>query len=136
MKIPLRYQAIGLIILCTAFTSVAQLLLKTGSQTLAFDFFQLITNYYLLAGLASYGLGALLLIKSLKWGELTLLYPLVATSYIWVSLLSIFFLNETMNFYKWLGVAIILLGVVVIASKKEGTLIIKSNPEEVVNYGH
>lgn len=72
---------------------------------------ELITNYYLIAGFALYGLGALLLIVALKYGELSTLYPFIALGFIWVSIASIIFLSESMSFLKWGGVIFILAGV-------------------------
>ena len=52
------------------------------------------------------------MVISFRGGEVSVLYPIIATSYIWVSFLSIFFLNEIMNIFKWLGVAFIIAGIV------------------------
>ena len=54
-------------------------------------------------------IGALLMVFALKNGELSILYPFLALSYIWVSLLSTKFLPvpEHMNVMKWIGVFII-----------------------------
>ena len=54
------------------------------------------------------------MILSLRGGEVSVLYPIIATSYIWVSFLSIFFLNESMNNFKWLGVTSIIAGIILI----------------------
>lgn len=54
------------------------------------------------------------MIISFRGGEVSVLFPIVATSYIWVSFLSIYFLDETMNIFKWLGVLIIFTGIVFI----------------------
>jgi uncharacterized membrane protein len=53
----------------------------------------------------------LLFIPALKGGDLSVLYPFVALAYIWVSLLSVKFLGEKMNKFKWLGIALIIIGV-------------------------
>ena len=102
--------AVCLIILTTLLASSGQLLLKMGSKAASLDL-SLLTNYPLIAGCILYGIGAILLIVSLKGGELSVLYPIIATSYIWVSLLSLSFLGESMNMWKWLGIASIILGV-------------------------
>ena len=54
------------------------------------------------------------MIISFRGGDVSVLYPIVATSYIWVSFLSIYFLNEAMNFFKWLGIFTIILGIALI----------------------
>ncbi len=70
-----------------------------------------IKNPQLIISLFFYGIGTVLFIIALKAGELSVLYPLVATTYIWIAFLSIKMLKEKMNFYKWLGIAIIIIGV-------------------------
>jgi drug/metabolite transporter (DMT)-like permease len=117
-----RLWAFGLVLLCTAFTSTAQIFYKFGAGNLRFDILSLITNYYLIIGICLYALGAVILIIALRGGELSVLYPIIATSYIWVSILSVYFLDEAMNLFKWFGVLVIFLGVsfVGIGSKKDG----------------
>ncbi|MEA2037769.1 MAG: hypothetical protein U9O94_09745 [Nanoarchaeota archaeon] len=116
--------AIGLIILCTAFTSLAQVFYKVGADRLKFDFFSLITNYPLIAGMTLYIIGAAIMIYAFKGGEVSVLYPIIATSYIWVSLLSLYFFNELLNLFKILGVLTIIAGIIFISlgSKQKETI--------------
>ncbi len=104
-------KAIGLILLCTVFTSTGQLLLKKGA--LGLDFGRIITffNWPLFGGIVFYGVGFLLMLAAFKRGDLSVLYPILASSYIWVSLLSPFFFNDSMNLWKWVGVFLIILSV-------------------------
>lgn len=103
--------AIALVLVCTFLTATAQILYKFGVNNLSLTLWGLLTNYYLITGLLLYGVGALVLVFSLKGGDLSVLYPIIATGYVWVSILSIRFLGEVMNFWKWGGIAAILLGV-------------------------
>lgn len=103
----------ALLVLFTTFlTSSAQLLYKFGSESLAFDIWSIVTNYYLILGILIYAVGGILIILSFRGGEVSALYPILATSYIWVSLMSIIFLGETMNAFKWIGVAAIISGII------------------------
>ena len=104
-----------LILLTTLLTSSAQILYKLGIPSLKFDLMSVITNYYILGGLLLYGIGAILMIISFRGGEVSVLYPIIATSYIWVSILSIYFLGENMNSFRWIGVLIIIAGIVSIS---------------------
>jgi multidrug transporter EmrE-like cation transporter len=111
MKKTKRWAAL-LVLVCTAFTSAAQVFYKAGvNRDLSLDFVALVTNYPIILGLIFYGVGAALLLIALKHGELSVLYPIVALSYIWVSLLASYFFAEPMNTYKWLGVFAIIAGV-------------------------
>ncbi len=100
-----------LILFTTLLTSSAQLMYKFGSNTLDPSIIGILTNQYLIIGVLLYVIGGALLIIALRGGELSVLYPLIATSYIWVSFLSIYFLNESMNPWRWAGVITIVLGI-------------------------
>ena len=112
--------AIGVVLFCTLLTSTAQIFYKFAAEKLSFNVLSIITNVNLLMGMLLYAVGGILLILSLRGGEVSVLYPIIATSYIWVSFLSIYFLNESMNLFKWLGVFTIVAGIVLIGygSKK------------------
>ena len=119
MKTPLW--AVLLMVVCTFFTSSAQIFLKYGSARLPLIFW----NWPLFAGLSLYGFGAVLLIISLKGGDVTVLYPIVATSYIWVTILSIVFFGEHVGFLKWTGIFSIIMGICFIGwgSKRNGATV-------------
>ncbi len=104
--------AVLLVLFTTFITSSAQLLYKFGSATLTFDIIGILTNYYLIAGIVLYAVGGILMILSFRGGEVSVLYPIIATSYIWVSFLSIKFLGESMNFFKWIGIILIISGII------------------------
>ncbi|NUN01165.1 MAG: EamA family transporter, partial [Bryobacteraceae bacterium] len=69
------------------------------------------TNAPLLAGLSLYGISTLLLVLALREGELSLLYPVISLTYAWVTVLSVFWLGETLNVFKVVGILIIVSGV-------------------------
>jgi len=88
----------------------AALLLKKASGKMSFSF-KFLFSKELITSVSLYGFSTVMFIPALKFGELSVLYPLVATSYIWTSIFSIKFLGEKMNIWKWLGVLVILIGV-------------------------
>lgn len=106
--------SIILVLVATSLGSFGPLFLKKASGNVAFNLKQLLQNRNLIIGLMFYGVATIMFIPALKGGELSVLYPLVALVYVWVSFLSVKFLNEKMNLMKWLGVALILLGVTLI----------------------
>ncbi len=114
--------AMGIVLSCTLLTSTAQIFWKFGAEKLEFNILSIITNVNLLAGILLYSIGGILLIISFRGGEVSVLYPIIATSYVWVSFLSIYFLNEVMNLYKWLGIFTIISGIILIGfgSKSAG----------------
>jgi undecaprenyl phosphate-alpha-L-ara4N flippase subunit ArnE len=107
-----KWWAIALMIPCTLFTSVGQILYKLGAENLSLEISSILFNVPLIAGLLSYGIGLVLLIIAFKGGELSVLYPIIATGYIWVSLASSYlFETDCMTINKWIGVTIIIVGI-------------------------
>jgi len=108
---------------CTVFAAAAQVLLKFGAlhSMPAFNpsnpsswtpfLVALLGNYPLLLGYTAHSGNALLLILALKDGELSLLYPIIALTYVWVNLLSMYFFREHMNPWKAIGIALVIGGV-------------------------
>ncbi len=74
----------------------------------------MLTNLPLLAGYSLYAISTVLLVLALRGGELSILYPVISLTYVWVALLSVFILNETLNPFKLAGVAVIVAGVAVL----------------------
>jgi uncharacterized membrane protein len=103
--------AIGLVISATIVGAFGPILLKKASEKKLSKIKSLIKNYHLFGGVVLYAIGTIMFIPALKGGDLSILYPFVSLTYIWVSLLSIRFLGEKMNKYKWLGIIFIILGV-------------------------
>lgn len=103
--------AIGLVVSATLVGAFGPILLKKASAKRLSKLGSLLTNYHLFGGVALYALGTILFIPALKGGDLSVLYPFVALTYIWVSLLSVKFLGESMNRLKWAGIALIIIGV-------------------------
>ena len=114
LKMATKTWAILLLLFTTLLTSSAQILWKKGSATLTFDAPSILTNYYLLGGMLLYVAGGTLLIISFRGGDVSVLYPIIATSYVWVSFFSVFYLNEKMNFFKSIGVVSIIAGIILI----------------------
>ena len=103
-----------LVLFTTLLTSSAQILWKKGSATLTFSILGVLANNYIMSGILLYVVGGILIIVAFRGGEVSVLYPIIATSYIWVSFLSIKFLGEIMNNFKWIGIASIIAGIILI----------------------
>ncbi len=101
-----------LMVLITAFlAALGQLLFKWGAVSISFNLWSWLLNWQLITGLALHGMGFVLLVIALKHGNLSVLYPILATSYIWVALLSVRFLGEPFSMIQSIGVALILVGI-------------------------
>lgn len=118
-KVSARRRSLGLVFCCTVLGALAQVLMKSGVTTvehpgLAAVLIGIVTNIRLFAGYALYGLSTLLLVLALREGELSLLYPVIALTYVWVTVLSFVLFHETVNPVKMIGIAIIVVGVTVL----------------------
>ncbi|NOZ80798.1 MAG: EamA family transporter [DPANN group archaeon] len=102
--------AMGLIIFLTLLISIGQILWKTGSNA-STGLLSMLLNPYIIGGFLIYGVAAGLMMLAFRYGELSVLYPLFATTYIWVSILSVAFFSEAMGLVKWSGIGFIILGV-------------------------
>jgi drug/metabolite transporter (DMT)-like permease len=108
-------RALGLVFSCTVLGAAAQLLIKVGMTRFSMDHpFGALTNLPLIAGYFLYGINTLLLVLALREAELSMLYPIIALTYVWVTLLSYGLLHERPNLYKNIGIATIVIGVAII----------------------
>ena len=116
-----RRRAVFMVAACTVIGALAQLLIKSGANSLpknlGFDLssaLAIVTNPYVIAGYSLYGVYTVVLVLSLRHAQLSVLYPIIALTYVWVSLLSVFVLHEHMNWYRVTGIALIVVGVAVV----------------------
>ena len=125
-----------LVFSCTLIGALAQILIKQGTAQLGSAHITLsqalvhptlvgrfcldvITNLKLFIGYAMYGVMTFLMALALKGRELSRLYPIIALTYVWVTILSIFLLpGEHLNFFRTAGIAFIVGGVSVLGMKK------------------
>ena len=103
--------SIALVVVGCVAGAYGGILLKQGADRLKLRFKSLIKNKYLIGGVVIYGIGTVTYIIALRGGELSLLYPLISTTYIWIAIFSQKILGEKMNKFKWLGIICILAGV-------------------------
>lgn len=114
-----RRRSFLLVFACTILGSAAQLLIKTGMSPSHFSphLLSLATNLPLVAGYTLYGINTLMMVLALKDGEMSMLYPIIALTYVWTTLLSYTVLGESPNTYKNLGILTIVLGVAVMGRR-------------------
>lgn len=105
-------KAIVVLLLSTVVTSIGNALLKFGSQSVSLSS---PFNLPLLVGVVLYGFSAVLFILALRGGELSVLYPLYGLNFVWVNLIAMRFFDEPMPALKWLGIGVIILGLVFIS---------------------
>jgi len=75
------------------------------------------TNRYILAGVVIYAISTIIYLAALSKGELSMLYPIIAVSYIVAAILSVFVLGERITLIRWIGIFTIVAGVVMVVWK-------------------
>jgi drug/metabolite transporter (DMT)-like permease len=102
-----------MVVVFTIISATAQAFIKTGAAKLGPNptLAGLIQDLPLLTGLFLYGIGAVLMILALRHGELSVLWPVISLSYVWVAILSVVIFHEGMNPFKVAGIIAIVSGV-------------------------
>lgn len=109
-----RMQSIVLVFICTILGAAAQILMKKGVNGMDhLNLMQVVTNLPLMAGYCLYGINTLLLMLALRDGELSTLYPIIALTFVWVTMLSTYFFGEALSLNKIAGIMVIVGGVTV-----------------------
>ncbi len=111
-----RQQSFLLVFSCTVVGAFAQLLIKSGATHVTHPGFlaaliAMFTNPPLFFGYCMYGFNMVLLVLALRDCELSMLYPIIALTFIWVTVLSMIVFHDHMNVYKGVGIGLIVLGV-------------------------
>ncbi len=114
-----RRLAIAIVFVQTLLGAAAQILLKGGTQQQRGDglvdiVVDIFSNAQMFGGYALYGVSAVLMVAALKYGELSILYPIIAMTYVWVAILSVAIYGESVTLLKFVGLASIVSGVAVL----------------------
>ena len=112
---PTNSKAIGLALVCAILVATAQVFQKLGADRLP----ELITNWPLFLGILLYGLGFLALITAFKEGEVTVIFPIVATSYVIVPIFAYYVFDESLGIMKIIGMILLFAGVVCIGRDRK-----------------
>jgi drug/metabolite transporter (DMT)-like permease len=94
--------------------AVGQYLYKEGAaQVQLSNLASLFTNARIILGILCYiGVMLLFVVGLKKGGQLTVLYPVYATTFIWAALIGVFVLGENFTLFRILGTALIIVGVI------------------------
>ncbi len=119
---PLEFSLILLGVLLNAF---AQLLLKAGVRQIGhFDFTlanawpvgaSLATNLPIIGGLSCYVISVVVWILALSRVEVSVAYPMLSIGYVVNAALAWFLFNEAVGPQRLIGIAVIIIGVVIVA---------------------
>ena len=112
---------LALLIVAILLGATGQIALKTGLNLLgespsALVVLRSILTPWVFGGFACYGLSSLLYLVAISRLQLSYAYPMVALSYVIVTVLSWRFLGETVPLARAAGLAVICVGVLIVAT--------------------
>jgi drug/metabolite transporter (DMT)-like permease len=104
----------------TLIAAIGQTYMKAGAAKLSdkISLDVLIADTPLQIGLVLYCAGALLVVLALRHGELSVLYPIISLSYVWVAILAVAIFHESITISKAAGIAAIIGGVSILGGGK------------------
>lgn len=91
--------------------SIGQLFLKKSSMIVSTNFIDKLMNIHFIIGIITYGLSTLLWIVILGRIKISVAYPIMSLSYVFVMIGSKVFFGEVIKNNQILGMALILIGV-------------------------
>lgn len=110
-----RQRSLILVSLCTILGAAAQILMKKGADPSIHGMIptvvRIFTNLDMFIGYGLYGISAVLLVLALRRGQLSLLYPVIALTFVWVAILSVIVFHETITPMRIAGITTVVLGV-------------------------
>lgn len=115
------WRLLGLSLMQSIMLSLGQLTLKVAlGNMLPFSWSMrfwghLLTNWWFLLCGIMFGGASLLWMYILKHWPLSMAYPMVSMSYVIAMVMAVLFLHESIAWNRWLGVALIMLGCMLVA---------------------
>jgi drug/metabolite transporter (DMT)-like permease len=119
-KNSMKLLALFIVSMCGLFGALGQLMLKLGTQKMTSDIFSVI-NWQIIVGFILYLIATAIFLSFLKYGDISIMFPMAATSYIWTTIFSSIFLNEAVDAMKWGGNAFIIAGIFLIGYSMKKT---------------
>jgi len=104
----------ALVLLASFIGSFGAVFLKSGAGKLHRQLRTLFFNWRLAMGVVMFLISSFFFVLGVRKGELTILYPMVALGYVWTLIWSRVFFKEPFTGFKFVGVGLILVGIVVL----------------------
>lgn len=104
-----------LMLIATVIMAFGQYFMKIGMN--AFTTVPIYLNFKLILGLILYCLVSIIVLIVLKRQELSKIYPILALSYLWVNLVAIALLKESITLLSWIGTVLIIGGIALMSKK-------------------
>ncbi len=109
--------SIVLVMVASIFGSMGAVFLKMGSEPLRYGWRNAL-NLKLASGIALFLISSVFYLLGLRHGEVSVLFPMVSVSYVLGAFWSRIFFGERFNWAKFIGLGLILVGVVFVGLGK------------------
>ncbi len=113
--------AVILVAVSTIFSGLSPTFLKKGAKKFTLNPIKLwkkpsllLKNWGIITGVSCDIISSIMNIVALRFGELSVLYPINSLTYVSSCLFAVRFLKEKMTLLKWSGVVLIVIGVVLV----------------------
>ena len=127
-----RQRSLILVSLCTILGAAAQILMKKGADPgihgMIPTVIRIFTNLNMFSGYALYGVSTVLLVLALRKGQLSMLYPVIALTFVWVAILSVVIFHENLSPMRVAGITTVVLGVGLLGFGDAPARTLRSNP--------
>ena len=104
----------ALMVVCTLFLATSQFLMKTASERFSLSIEGILLNWPFLAGLVIAGLAAVIMTVAFKHGDMSLLFPIIALSFVWTTFIAAVVFGEHIGTFVYVGIWLIIMGVIVL----------------------
>lgn len=98
--------------------AMGQIAMKNGMNGVEinqiFDLPKIVSNTYVWLGLSLYGVSAVFWLVALTRFDVSYMYPLVSMGYVLTAVFAYVFLHESIGVCRWLGILLIICGVLLI----------------------
>ncbi|MEM7559240.1 MAG: hypothetical protein AAF394_08955, partial [Planctomycetota bacterium] len=103
--------SILLFVLASLFGAVGQFLYKSGADSVEGSLVNYLTNFRILGGIACYTAVMVLFVAAFKrGGELSVLYPIYASTFIWAALIGLFAYGTSISLVNIVGMLLLIAG--------------------------
>jgi uncharacterized membrane protein len=107
---------VGNVLLRVGMTSVGEIV---SISPLAY--LKAFANLWIISGVITLTCWMLAQLSLLSWADLTYVLPVTSVSYVLIGLIGVFVLHERMTAAHWIGIALILAGIIVVGRTKPRT---------------
>jgi len=113
--------SIALFLAASVFGAVGQFLYKSGTDAAQGTFLSYVLNARILGGVVCYTAVMVLFVAAFRrGGELTTLYPIYASTFIWAAVISLFAYGTPIRPIHVLGMALLVAGMYCMGQQAEG----------------